>query len=370
VLDGPNTDPLVIFRQGAGHIQPNGAADPGLVYNSNYNDWLAFLCGATSGVNTAYCRALAGAGYSLVPSDLTGASIAIGSLSGSQTIRRRVTNVGEKERYSFSYSGLAGITVVPSVSSFSLEENRSRNFAVTFTNSSALPNAYVGGSMTWTGNRGHVVSIPVVIRPVALAAPAQVSGSGDALNYKVTFGYTGSFTAVAMGLVPATPFTGSVSTDPDGSFAPEGGSEAVSFSVVVPAGTTYARFALFDANVSPGSDVDLYVYRGATLVGSSFGSTSAEEVNLLNPAAGTYTVWVHGYATASPSSAFTLFTWALGSTAAGNMTVGAPASATLGTTGAINLSFPGLAGGTKYLGSVAYSGVAGMPDPTIVRIDK
>ena len=57
------------------------------------------------------------------------------------------------------------------------------------------------------------------------------------------------------------------------------------------------------------------------------------------------------------------------STAAGNMTVAAPASAVFGTTGAINLSFNGLATGTKYLGSVAYSGAAGMPNPTIVRVD-
>jgi hypothetical protein len=35
----------------------------------------------------------------------------------------------------------------------------------------------------------------------------------------------------------------------------------------------------------------------------------------------------------------------------------------------VSLSFSGLAPGTKYLGSVAYSGVAGMPNPTIVRVD-
>ena len=40
-----NTDPLVIFRQGAGHVQPNRAADPGLVFDSGLNDWLGFLCG-------------------------------------------------------------------------------------------------------------------------------------------------------------------------------------------------------------------------------------------------------------------------------------------------------------------------------------
>ena len=47
----------------------------------------------------------------------------------------------------------------------------------------------------------------------------------------------------------------------------------------------------------------------------------------------------------------------------------APATATLGATGTIDLAFSGLTAGTKYLGSVAYGGASGMPNPTIVRVD-
>jgi hypothetical protein len=104
------------------------------------------------------------------------------------------------------------------------------------------------------------------------------------------------------------------------------------------------------------------------LVGSSGSGTSAEEVNLLNPAAGSYTVVVQGWGVVG-SSPFTLHTWLLDSAAAGNMMVSAPASATTGGTGAINLTFSGLTVGTKYLGSVAYGGASGMPSPTIVRVD-
>jgi len=51
------------------------------------------------------------------------------------------------------------------------------------------------------------------------------------------------------------------------------------------------------------------------------------------------------------------------------MVVSAPAEAELGRTGTISLAFAGLAASTRYLGSVAYGGAAGLPDPTIVRVD-
>ena len=112
VLDGgtpaPNTNPVLIFRQGAGHVQPNKAADPGLVYDSGFNDWLAFLCGTTTAVNPASCTALKAAGFSTDASDMNVASIAIGDLAGAQTVKRRVTNVGSSQAtYTASVTGMA-----------------------------------------------------------------------------------------------------------------------------------------------------------------------------------------------------------------------------------------------------------------------
>jgi hypothetical protein len=78
---------------------------------------------------------------------------------------------------------------------------------------------------------------------------------------------------------------------------------------------------------------------------------------------------VVGFAVPVGSASFTMFNWALGSTAAGNMTVTAPAAAVIGQTGAISLATNGLTAGKKYLGSVVYGGAAGLPNPTIVRVD-
>lgn len=372
LLDGgtpaPNTNPVLIFRQGAGHVQPNIAADPGLVFNAGLFDWFAFLCGTTTAVAPGTCNALGAAGYSFDPSDLNVASIAIGDLRDSQTVTRRVTNVGSAAAtYAASLTGMGGFTVVINPSSLTLNPGETGAFDVTITRTTAAMNVYTGGQLTWSdGTRS--VRTPIVVRPIALEAPLSVSGTGEPISYPVTFWYNGTFSAVPRGLVPAETLAGTVVDDPGNSFTP-GGPGTVSFDVVVPAGTTYARFSLFDTDVSPASDLDLYVYRGTTLVGSSGGVTSAEEVNLLNPTAATYTVWVHGWDVPAAQANFTLFTWVLGSADEGNMTVTAPAAATTGATGTIELTFSGLTPATRYLGSVAYSGIAGLPNPTIVRVN-
>jgi subtilisin family serine protease len=371
VLDFANSsDPREIFRQGAGHIRPNGAADPGLVYDNGFNDWLAFLCGAQpTGVNPASCTALKNAGYSTDPSDMNTASIAIGDLGGIQTVRRRVTNVGSSTAtYNASIVGMSGITTAVTPSSLTLNPGQTGSFTVTFTRVSAPLNAYTGGYLKWSDGT-HNVRIPLVIRPVALGAPIDVAASPGGTSYSVVFGYDGPFTATARGLVPAAVTADTIADDPDDAFVPTANADTKAYTVTVPAGTTVARFQLFNDDVTAGTDMDLYVFRGGTQVGSSAGGTSDERVTLVDPAAATYTVWVHGFAVAGGSSPFKLYSWVLGSADAGNMTVTAPTTAVTGQTGTIALSFSGLAAGVKYLGSVAYGGIAGLPNPTIVRVD-
>jgi subtilisin family serine protease len=367
VIDGgtpaPNTNPVLIFRQGAGHVQPNAAATPGLVFDSNFADWLGFLCGTQ--LPTSFCTDAA------VPvidaSDMNLASIAIGDMTGAQTITRRVTNVtGAPATFNATHTGMAGFTVAVSPSSLTLAKGETRSFTVKFTRTAAAVNAYTGGQLTWTDAAvGTKVRVPMVVRPVALAAPVQVGGS-----YSVTFGYDGPFTATPRGLVAAVLQPGTVADDPGNGACSLTTPGATQVQVTVPAGTTYARFATFDAGVNAGADIDLCVFNAAgTQVGGSGSVTSAEEVNLSAPAAGVYTVVVQGYEVGA-GSPFVLHSWLLGATSAGNMAVNAPATATTGGTGAIELAFSGLTAGTKYLGSIAYAGSAGMPAPTIVRIDQ
>jgi hypothetical protein len=349
VLDGPNTNPLVIFRQGAGHVKPISAVDPGLVFDSGANDWLGFLCGTQLPVS--FCTSANVA--VLNPSDMNVASIALGALPGVQTVTRRVTNVSKTtSTYTPTLAGLPGITASMNPASLTIEPGQTKSFTMTFTRTTATLLAYGGGQLTLSDGM-HRVRVPVVVRPMAMGVPAEVSGT-----YNVTFGYDGAFTATPRGLVPAVKSQGAAAT----------GGQA-EFTVNIPAGMTHARFSLFDSDVSQASDLDLEVYLSGTLVGSSGGGTSAEEVNLLNPSAGAYTVRVIAFAVPSGSASFNLYSWLLGSTSAGNMTITAPATATTGQSGAIGIATSGLTGGTRYLGSVVYGGAPNLPPPTIVRVD-
>ncbi|HEX6056512.1 MAG TPA: S8 family serine peptidase, partial [Intrasporangium sp.] len=309
------------FRQGAGQVAPNKAASPGLVYDSSWNDWLAFLCGNSRAVGAATCNALVGMGYSTDASNFNGASIAIGDLAGVQTVTRKVTNVGDAPAtYRSSVSGLAGLTAEVSPSSITVAPGESATFTVKFTRTSGALNAYAGGQLTWTDGT-HSVRSPIVIQPVALAAPAQVTADPAGSSYDVTFGYSGDFAAEARGLLKSTESAGSVADDPTDNFTTAPASSLEEFPFAVPAGTTYLRFSLFGAS-DPDDDLDLYLKDpSGALVALSGNSGSVEEVNQVNPAAGTWTLVVHGWGVIQATSEFTLHSWILGAADAGNMTV-------------------------------------------------
>jgi hypothetical protein len=142
----------------------------------------------------------------------------------------------------------------------------------------------------------------------------------------------------------------------------------------VPADTTLLRASMFDEETDGADDIDLYLYRvnadsSLTLVALSGSSTSAEQVQLTNPTAATYRLFVHGWQTDGPDANYTLHAWTLGTADEGNMTVTGPSTATVGGTANINLSWTGLAAGQKYLGSILYSDGAATVGTTIVRID-
>ncbi|QBQ54982.1 S8 family serine peptidase [Nitrosococcus wardiae] len=371
------------FDMGSGHIAPNSAVDPGWLYQAGFRDYQAFLCGATTGVSQNTCDVLERFGFSFDASDLNLASIGIAELAGVQTVPRTVTSVTPgAATYNVSVDAPPGISVAVNPSSLTLAEGESGTYEVTFTTtSSATLDEWAFGSLAWSDSV-HNVRSPIAIKPVVLAAPDEVSGTGTdgTLSYEITFGYSGDFAANPHGLIPAETQADTVVDDPanDINTALSTGVGITVHVVDIPAGTKYARFSLFDGDTDGQDDLDLYVFDPDTadFVGSSGTPTSAEEVNLENPDPGMYQVVVHGWQTDGPDANYTLFSWALGAADAGNMTVTAPSSAILGASDTVTVDWSSLETATKYLGSVTYHDITspsgyndGLIDFTLVRID-
>ena len=84
----------------------------------------------------------------------------------------------------------------------------------------------------------------------------------------------------------------------------------------------------------------------------------------------TYTMVVHGWSVPSEPLPYTLSFWDVPLASGGSLVIdSAPASAVLGATGTIDLSWSGLTSGTEYLGAVSHSDASGLMGLTLVGVD-
>ena len=207
------------------------------------------------------------------PNELNLPSMAIGSLAGTDTLHRTVTNVAAQvETYTASVQGLGGLDVAVAPNHFTIQPGAAQQYAVTFTENAAPFNAYAKGSLTLTGDKGHVVRIPVVVQPVRIQAPVEVSGSGasSSLNYNVKAGFAGNLGYSVLGLQAATKFDHTVNGDPGCGFDTTKPDDAVAKgtatvdSFTTPADARMIRFQTFQSDASSTvHDLDMFVYRAA-----------------------------------------------------------------------------------------------------------
>jgi hypothetical protein len=255
-----------------------------------------------------------------------------------------------------SFSGLPGIVVTP-VADFTVNPGATKVLDLTFTRTTAAAfNVYQSGFMTLTGSNGHVVRSPVTIRPVQFSTPAEVLSNGGPVSWDVKPGYTGTLNATVRGLVPASETTFTVQQDPNSTFN-RTDPENFSQNFVLPPNSTI-RFATFNDEITPsGTDLDMYVFLGTSLVGASTGPDSNEVVTLRTTGAVplTLTVVIHGFSTNGPSATGTLFSWTLPVGDAGNTTLSGVGPAVTGVVQTHTATFSGLTPGTRYLGQVDYS---------------
>ena len=78
---------------------------------------------------------------------------------------------------------------------------------------------------------------------------------------------------------------------------------------------------------------------------------------------------MHGWQTDGADAAYTLSSWQVPPTSAGNLTVTAPATATLGQTGQVDIAWSGLTAAARYLGAVRYTNGTSEIGHTLVTIN-
>ncbi len=351
---------ILPFAQGAGHVNPTAALDPGLVYDIGEADYRKYLCGA--GV-AGQC-----AGGQIPGYDLNLASIAVGNVLGSVTINRSVTNVSTTASSFTSQISVPGYTAVVSPATLSIEPGQTRPFTVTLTRNGAPENAWQYGTLTWTGG-GHTVRSPVIARSGrSVIAPTFISSdrASGSKAMSISTGVAGKISAVTGGLKEIVRTANSISAAPAGSIESlaamtDACARGLYGARVVPvtftADTVAAQFELFDRDTGAqgGDDLDLLLLNSANqLVAYSATFGSDETIALAAPPAGNYRLCTLAYETASGGST----TYGLHSVVVntsdkgGNLRALVPATVYAGGKATVAVSWSGLPAGKRFLGGV------------------
>lgn len=325
------------FAQGAGFVNPKKFLEPGLVIDSGAADFRGFVTG--QGLDTGV--------PAISATDFNGPSIASSSVTGAITVKRTFTAL-QKGTWQVKAS-VPGFKMQAPASVRFTKVGQQKTVTMTFTRTKAAIGSWAQGHVFLTGP--VMVRIPVSLKPVALAVPAEVAGSvaAGSVGYTVTGGENTAVTMTPEGLDEAETKTGSISTGVQ-----------VQVPVTVAAGTSYSRFDL-DSAVDSGADLDLFLYRvvngGATLVAQSATSTADERINVANLAAGQYIVLIDGYDTGAGAIDYRLDSFNVNpATNVGAFAVSPnPVSLTQGQSATLTASWSGLDATKRYLGWVGYS---------------
>lgn len=358
-----------------GQPRDRGSAfQPGLVYDAGLTQYLGFLCAEGPEVfrnPAATCANLAAAGVPTTAANLNYASIGVEALPGSTTVTRTLTNVsGRRISVQPSITAPPGYSVKISPSTLAIAAGDSTSFTVTITNTGAAPSGeWRFGSLTWKGG-GYSLRSPIAVKGVDIQAPSAVTGRGTSgtTSINVQFGKSGTYTATPHGLVPATDNPDTIDQDPDRTYpSPDDGAGVRQIPFTL-SGVALARWSLV---LPDPTDLDLYL-KGpdGRIVASSTNGGTNEQITLTNPADGTYTMVVHGWAVPTPGTAFDLRSWLVPSASGGSLAVtsGSPVAAVIGGTTTVGLSWAGLTAGTDYLGVVSHA-IDGMPvGSTVVSV--
>ncbi|XP_031377315.1 subtilisin-like protease SBT5.3 [Punica granatum] len=155
------------FSYGAGHMQPNKAMDPGLVYDLEIGDYLKFLCAL--GYNKTQISRFTDSPYkcpkrtSLL--DFNYPAITVPKLSRRVTVTRTVKNVGPPGTYMAQVMSPDGVSISVKPSTLRFDKiGEHRTFSVTLKSRKVnAPKGYLFGELVWSDKTRSVRS-PIAVR--------------------------------------------------------------------------------------------------------------------------------------------------------------------------------------------------------------
>lgn len=351
------------FAQGAGHVDPSRASDPGLLYLSGPDQWSAHSPPLGIGVDD---------GSGIGGDEVNLPSITVSSLAQEVAVTRTLT--ATRPGTYRAVADIPGVEVTVSPESLTFAgAGQAQEFTVTFRADRAPVEVWATGQLTWLGDDGTSVRSPLAVLPVSADAAALVTGDGTAGRTDVSIvpGLTGRLPLGVAGLAPVELLVDPDEPAPghsgDAGSGDENGDNA--WVVDVPEGSALARFAL---EASDDSDLGLTAYRIAGADDTRYYERWAlprgpqSELTLDDPVAGSYLVVAH-VAGAAEGSTWDLTAAVVPSGAGGSLEVEPASMATVaGQEMRYTLAWQGLEDNTRYLGVVRY----GESDVrTIVEVD-
>ncbi len=373
---------LLPWSQGAGHINPAKALDPGLVYDAGKADYVKYQCLVNkTAVAAADCTSFGTLDFSY---NLNLPSITVGSVSGSVTVRRSVTNVGTAASTYTATASVPGFTATVTPASLTLNAGETKSFTLQLTGTTAVKNVWNFGKLTWSDATHSVVSPVQAKLGESITAPAQQTGntaSGSRL-FTVQTGFAGKMGVIKAGL-------NDVTLSPAVTLAPKSTNQAALLTIckagvstanvavypmTIPAGALAARFALRQQDTSDAADDNdmMVLYPNGTTNGYSANDGSNEAVQITLPTAGTYKVCVVAYG-GKASMTHQLSSWIVNQgDSGGKFNVVLPAQVYSAGTSTVGISWSSLPMGHRYLGAAAFTDAAGnfsTSSTTVVRVE-
>jgi hypothetical protein len=272
------------LRQGSGMVNPSRANDPGLVAVAPDADFVAFK-------------------ESTDPDgrDLNLPYIALREYDGTRpvTLTRRFTNLtGTAETYRATVTGLTGMQVTVNPSSITVPANGTASVTITLNRGTSAFDRYVTGAITWAGST-HTVRVTAAARPWGFNPRTydeiipQYGWTGQAGQGVVQPGFTGPVTLRTTGYTRVPWSESSVPAPYANTLFDINGDNVRSFPITVPSGT--AGLIVQIQPVTTGDDnLDVYLYRNGKPVDiGNWEWTSEDQAVAFQPAAGSYTAYVH-----------------------------------------------------------------------------